>query len=101
MQTLTVSNGVVIWVYLTVLSRDDYRYNQKDDQGELLQILKQLRELKELLSGHVKKIGRPFGEFSLGENAALPGQLKDEIKLVKTIKVKRKKKKKQIKIIRI
>ena len=49
---------------------------------------KELGEMKKLLVGHIKNIGRPFGEFSYSDNAGLAGQVNDEITIVKQIKLK-------------
>jgi hypothetical protein len=51
----------------------------------------QLTEMKELLKSYLKDIGRPFGELYDTENIATNGQVADQIKLVKQIKVKGKK----------
>ena len=53
--------------------------------------VKELAKMKKLLAGHIEKIGRPFGEFVYSGNAALPGQVEDEIHIVKQIEVKGKK----------
>lgn len=51
----------------------------------------ELAKMKKILSGDIEKMGRPFGEFSLAENAVLPGQVKNEINIVKQLKVSGKK----------
>ena len=48
----------------------------------------ELAKMKNLLSEHINKMDRPFGEFNYSDNAAMPGQIENEIKLVKQIKVK-------------
>ena len=40
-----------------------------------------------MLTGHIQSIGRPFGEFSPGGNAAPPGQVDAQIALVKQIEI--------------
>lgn len=76
---------------------EDQLYNLKDDPKEMNNLayntdyVRELAKMKKLLTGHIKQIGRPFGEFNYSDNAALPGQVENEIKVVKQIEVQGKK----------
>ncbi len=48
---------------------------------------KDLAKVKKLLTWHINKIGRPFGEHNTSDNAALPCQVENEVNIVKQIKV--------------
>ena len=44
--------------------------------------------MRQLLTKHLKSIGRPFGEFIPGSNAAPPGQVDEQISQVKKLRIK-------------
>ena len=50
-----------------------------------------LKEMRELLQVDLEAIGRPFGEFSPGGNAAEPGQIDKQIEMVKQLDIQGKK----------
>lgn len=50
-----------------------------------------LKEMRSLMQQDLESIGRPFGEFIPGHNTAGPGQIDDQIELVKQIKINGKK----------
>ena len=47
-----------------------------------------LKEMRGLLQQDLEAIGRPFGEFIPGGNAALPGQIDKQIAIVKQLDIK-------------
>jgi arylsulfatase A-like enzyme len=47
-----------------------------------------LNDMRNLMQQDLEAIGRPFGEFILGGNAALPGQIDKQIEIVKQIEIK-------------
>jgi hypothetical protein len=50
-----------------------------------------LKEMRNLMQQDLKAIGRPFGEFIPGGNAAEPGQIDKQIAIVKKIEIQGKK----------
>ena len=48
----------------------------------------QLRDMRDLMQRDLEVIGRPFGEFIPGGNAALPGQISKQIEIVKQLEIK-------------
>ena len=44
--------------------------------------------MRNLMQQDLEAIGRPFGEFILGGNAALPGQIDKQIEIVKQLEIK-------------
>jgi len=73
---------------------EDQLYNLEVDPKEMDNLAskpeysKELGKMKKILTGYVKEIGRPFGEFYYSGNAALPGQVESEIFVVKQIILK-------------
>ena len=47
-----------------------------------------LKEMRELLQRDLEAMGRPFGEFIPGGNAAEPGQIDKQIEIVKQLGIK-------------
>lgn len=47
-----------------------------------------MKELRNLMQQDLEVIGRPFGEFIPGGNAALPGQIDKQIEIVKQLEIK-------------
>ncbi len=47
--------------------------------------------MREMLTRDLKSLGRPFGEFVPGGNAAPPGQIDEQLALIKKIKIQGKK----------
>ncbi|MDG2471354.1 MAG: hypothetical protein P8M80_18880 [Pirellulaceae bacterium] len=47
-----------------------------------------LKEMRDLMQQDLEAIGRPFGEFIPGGNAALPGQIGKQIEIVKQLEIK-------------
>ena len=50
-----------------------------------------LKQMRNLMQQDLEVIGCPFGEFSPGGNAALPGQIDKQIEIVKQLEIKGKK----------
>tara|TARA_R110002096_G_scaffold169222_10_gene340789 strand:+ start:168 stop:1928 length:1761 start_codon:yes stop_codon:yes gene_type:complete len=50
-----------------------------------------LKEMRELMQQGLEAIGRPFGEFIPGGNAAEPGQIDKQIEIVKQLEIRGKK----------
>jgi arylsulfatase A-like enzyme len=71
----------------------DQLYDLRADPGELTNLAAnpryagQLQSLRESLTASIQSIGRPFGEFLPGGNAAPPGQVDAQIALVKQMDV--------------
>ena len=76
---------------------EDQLYHLKSDPKEMKNLANQkgqatrVREMRNLLQQDLKAIGRPFGEFVPGGNAAKPGQINEQIAMVKQIEIKGKK----------
>jgi len=47
-----------------------------------------MKEMRDLMQQDLEAIGRPFGEFIPGGNAALPGQIDEQIAIVKQLEIK-------------
>lgn len=47
-----------------------------------------MSEMRELMQQDLEQIGRPFGEFIPGGNAALPGEIDKQIEIVKQLEIK-------------
>ncbi|MDB4564791.1 hypothetical protein N9099_02500, partial [Mariniblastus sp.] len=47
-----------------------------------------LNEMRNLMQQDLETIGRPFGEFISGGNAAPPGQIDEQIEIVKQLGIK-------------
>lgn len=75
----------------------DQLYDLQADPGELSNLAAdpkyadRLQSLRESLTASIRSVGRPFGEFLPGGNAAPPGQVDAQIVLVKQIDVQGKK----------
>jgi arylsulfatase A-like enzyme len=50
-----------------------------------------IKEMRSLMQQDLEIMGRPFGEFIPGGNAALPGQIDKQIEIVKQVEIKGKK----------
>ena len=76
---------------------EDQLYNISDDPGEMINLaydpdhLKNLQDMKKLMTEEIKKMERPYGEFLNIGNAGLNGQIDKEISIVKQINIKGKK----------
>ena len=76
---------------------EDQLYHLKSDPKEMKNLANQknqgtrLKEMRNLLQQDLEAIGRPFGEFVPGGNAAEPGQINEQIAMVKRIEIKGKK----------
>ena len=72
---------------------EDQLYNLDNDPREWNNLAykpthnKDLDKMKKILKEYIDNIGRPFGEFNYSGNAALQGQVKKEIKMLKQIKI--------------
>lgn len=73
---------------------EDQLYDLKRDPKEMKNLAYKnahathLKEMRDLMQGDLEVIGRPFGEFIPGGNAALPGQINKQIEIVKQLKIK-------------
>ncbi|HAY80268.1 MAG TPA: hypothetical protein DCY79_10725 [Planctomycetaceae bacterium] len=73
---------------------EDQLYNLKRDPKEMKNLAynedqaSRLEEMRELMQQDLKVIGRPFGEFIPGGNAAKPGQISKQIEIVKQLEIK-------------
>ncbi len=71
----------------------DQLYNLESDPDELVNLAtepryaEQLQHMRELLTVELNAVGRPFGEFLPGGNAAPSGQVDSQITLVKTMTI--------------
>ena len=76
---------------------EDQLYHLKTDSNEMKNLAykkahaARLEEMRDLMQQDLNMIGRPFGEFIRGGNAAEPGQIDEQIKIVKRIKIQGKK----------
>ena len=76
---------------------EDQLYNLKKDPKEMKNLAGQkaqasrIKEMRTLMQQDLEAIGRPFGEFIPGGNAAEPGQIDRQIELVKQLEIKGKK----------
>ena len=73
---------------------EDQLYNLKSDPKEMKNLAyredkaDRLNEMRDLMQQDLEVIGRPFGEFIPGGNAAAPGQISKQIELVKQLDIK-------------
>ncbi len=71
----------------------DQLYNLNSDPDERVNLAtdpsyaNRLKEMQLLLAADIRSVGRPFGEFVPGGNAAPPGQIDAQIKQVKQLSV--------------
>ena len=76
---------------------EDQLYHLKRDPKEMVNLANQkdqatrLQEMRNLLQQDLEAIGRPFGEFVPGGNASEPGQIDEQIAMVKQIEIRGKK----------
>ena len=76
---------------------EDQLYHLKRDPKEMKNLAyhkaqaSRLKEMRALLQQDLEAIGRPFGEFIPGGNAAEPGQIDPQIKIVKQLEIRGKK----------
>jgi len=76
---------------------EDQLYHLKRDPKEMKNLADQaehaprMKEMRALLQQDLEAVGRPFGEFVPGNNAAAPGQIDKQIELVKQIEIQGKK----------
>ena len=76
---------------------EDQLYYLKQDPKEMENLASnpeqvgQLKEMRELMQRDLEAIGRPFGEFIPGGNAAKPGQIDKQIEMVKQLEIQGKK----------
>ena len=76
---------------------EDQLYNLKSDPKEMKNLAykkdqaTQLKEMRSLMQQDLEGIGRPFGEFIPGGNAAEPGQIDEQIQIVKQLDIRGKK----------
>ena len=72
---------------------EDQVYHLSNDPREMNNLAydpaysEKLESLKELLNGYIHQIGRPFGGLLHAGNAAMPGQLDEEISMPKSIRI--------------
>ena len=73
---------------------EDQLYHLKKDPKEMSNLAHhenqvfRLNEMRNLMQQDLEAIGRPFGEFIPGGNAALPGQIDKQIAVVKQLEIK-------------
>ncbi|HBV65800.1 MAG TPA: hypothetical protein DEF45_22585 [Rhodopirellula sp.] len=73
---------------------EDQLYNLKSDPKEMKNLAyredkaDRLNEMRDLMQQDLEVIGRPFGEFIPGGNAAASGQISKQIELVKQLDIK-------------
>ena len=73
---------------------EDQLYHLKKDPKEMKNLAYQkaqtsrLKDMRDLMQQDLQVIGRPFGEFILGGNAADPGQIDKQIAIVKQLEIK-------------
>lgn len=73
---------------------EDQLYNLKSDPKEMKNLAyhegqaSRLEEMRDLMRQDLEVIGRPFGEFIPGGNAAKPGQISKQIEIVKQLEIK-------------
>ncbi|MEO1992390.1 MAG: sulfatase/phosphatase domain-containing protein, partial [Pirellulales bacterium] len=76
---------------------EDQLYNLNSDPKEMQNLAHderqadRLREMRAFMQHDLEAIGRPFGEFIPGRNTSPPGQINEQITLVKQIEIKGKK----------
>ncbi len=73
---------------------EDQLYNLTRDPKEMKNLAyhkdqaNRIKSMRDLMQHDLEVIGRPFGEFIPGGNAALPGQIDKQIKIVKQLEIK-------------
>ena len=73
---------------------EDQLYNLKNDPKEMKNLAyredkaDRLNQMRDLMQRDLEVIGRPFGEFIPGGNVAKPGQIDQQIELVKQLDIK-------------
>ena len=73
---------------------EDQLYHLKKDPKEMSNLAHhenqvfRLNDMRNLMQQDLEAIGRPFGEFIPGGNAALPGQIDKQIAVVKQLEIK-------------
>lgn len=73
---------------------EDQLYHLKRDPKEMSNLayhdnqVFRLNDMRNLMQQDLEAIGRPFGEFIPGGNAALPGQIDKQIEIVKQLEIK-------------
>lgn len=76
---------------------EDQLYHLEKDPREMNNLAyqeehaKRLKGMRQRMQRDLEQIGRPFGEFIPGGNAAKPGQIDKQIKMVKQLEIKGKK----------
>jgi len=76
---------------------EDQLYHLKSDPKEMKNLAynedqaARKKEMRSLMQQDLEAIGRPFGEFIPGGNAAQPGQIDKQIEIVKQLEIKGKK----------
>ena len=76
---------------------EDQLYNLKTDPKEMQNLAHdkrqadRLREMRFFIQHDLEAIGRPFGEFIPGHNTSPPGQINEQLALVKQIEIQGKK----------
>jgi arylsulfatase A-like enzyme len=76
---------------------EDQLYHLKKDPKEMKNLAEQkaqatrIKEMRYLMTQDLEAIGRPFGEFIPGGNAAEPGQIDKQIEIVKQLEIQGKK----------
>ena len=73
---------------------EDQLYDLKKDPKEMKNLAykksqtNRIKEMRYLMEKDLESVGRPFGEFIPGENAAQPGQIDKQIGIVKQLIIK-------------
>ncbi|MEM7479382.1 MAG: sulfatase-like hydrolase/transferase [Planctomycetota bacterium] len=76
---------------------EDQLYNLKSDPQEMNNLAydddyaSRMEKMRTLMLQNIESIGRPFGDFLPGGNAAAPGQIDKQIRIVKQLEIKGKK----------
>ncbi len=76
---------------------EDQLYHLKNDPKEMKNLankksqVARIKEMRDLLQQDLESIGRPFGEFIPGGNASAPGQIDEQIEIVKQLDIQGKK----------
>ena len=76
---------------------EDQLYNLENDSKEMQNLANdekqadRLRDMRALMQHDLEAIGRPFGEFIPGHNTSPPGQINEQLALVKQIEIQGKK----------
>ena len=73
---------------------EDQLYSLENDPNEMKNLANdtrqahRLREMRSFMQHDLEAIGRPFGEFIAGRNTSPPGQINEQIALVKQVEIK-------------